>query len=165
MGYLVCQECGGDYKLQEGESKDDFASCECYGALVYVESIEDYFNPDERSPGEVRDKSSDNVLIPSKNESTTSVTENLEDNSSDSNPDEPVDKLSAPILDKPEDILSAPIFEKPEGRSSVPVLEKPEDKSSAPIPENMKKKDPDIKLSAFPEEMAVTSSKITSNSD
>jgi hypothetical protein len=141
MGYLVCQECGGYYKLQEGESKDDFVSCECYGALVYVESIEDYFNPDEQSPGEVRDKSSDNVLKTLKNESTTSVTENLEDNSSDSNPEEP------------EDI------------SSAPILEKPGDKSLAPIPENMEKKDPDIKLSALPEEMAVTSSKITSNSD
>jgi hypothetical protein len=42
MGYLICQRCGGYYKLREGESADDFVSCECYGPLKYVENLEDY---------------------------------------------------------------------------------------------------------------------------
>ena len=41
MGYLVCQNCGGYYKLKEGESAEDFVACQCYGQLVYVESLED----------------------------------------------------------------------------------------------------------------------------
>ncbi|AXV39046.1 HEAT repeat domain-containing protein [Methanobacterium sp. BAmetb5] len=153
MGYLVCQECGGYYKLQEGESKDDFVSCECYGTLVYVESIEDYFNPDEQFPDEVKDKSSDDVLKTLKNESTTSVTENLDDNSSDSYPEEPGDRPFNPILEVPGDRQSAPIFEKPGDKSPTPILE------------NKEKKDSDIKSSALPEEMADTPSKISINSE
>lgn len=42
MGYLVCQRCGGYYKLRDGESPEDFVSCQCYGPLKYVENLEDY---------------------------------------------------------------------------------------------------------------------------
>lgn len=36
MGYLVCDKCGGYYKLQPGESPDDFGNqCECGGRLNY----------------------------------------------------------------------------------------------------------------------------------
>jgi len=39
-GYLYCQECGGYYQLQPGESPDDFTDkCECGGKLKYQESI------------------------------------------------------------------------------------------------------------------------------
>lgn len=31
--YLVCEDCGGYYKLQSGESADDFSECECGGKL------------------------------------------------------------------------------------------------------------------------------------
>ncbi|HHY00382.1 MAG TPA: hypothetical protein GX531_03275 [Methanothermobacter sp.] len=41
MGYLVCQNCGGYYKLKKDESAEDFVACQCYGQLVYVESLED----------------------------------------------------------------------------------------------------------------------------
>jgi hypothetical protein len=36
MGYLVCKKCGGYYKLQDGESPDNFDSCQCGGTLKYV---------------------------------------------------------------------------------------------------------------------------------
>lgn len=32
MSYLVCDQCGGSYELQPGESPDDFTNkCECSG--------------------------------------------------------------------------------------------------------------------------------------
>lgn len=38
MGYLVCDECKGYYKLQPGESPDDFSDeCECGGKLNYYD--------------------------------------------------------------------------------------------------------------------------------
>ena len=40
MGYLICEECGGYYELQEGESPEDFDSCSCGGKLKYVEFLE-----------------------------------------------------------------------------------------------------------------------------
>jgi len=52
MGYLVCQNCGGYYKLKDGESAEDFVACQCYGQLVYVESLEDI-----KENEEVKDKS------------------------------------------------------------------------------------------------------------
>jgi len=37
-GYLICDKCGGYYKLQSGESPDDFSrECECGGKLAYKE--------------------------------------------------------------------------------------------------------------------------------
>ncbi len=39
MSYLKCDKCGGYYELQEGESADDFNSCECGGKLKEIESI------------------------------------------------------------------------------------------------------------------------------
>lgn len=49
-GSLVCKDCGGYYELQEGESADDFDSCECGGKLIHnnpgysdkTENINDY---------------------------------------------------------------------------------------------------------------------------
>ena len=48
MGYLICLKCGGYYKLEEDESKDDFVSCECYGPLTYVDSIDDYLKENNK---------------------------------------------------------------------------------------------------------------------
>lgn len=36
MSYLECEKCGGRYELREGESPDDFESCECGGKLRHV---------------------------------------------------------------------------------------------------------------------------------
>jgi hypothetical protein len=34
-GYLVCQKCGGYYKLQSGELPEDYDVCQCGGELEY----------------------------------------------------------------------------------------------------------------------------------
>jgi hypothetical protein len=40
MPYLVCEKCGGYYKLQDGESPDDFLDkCECGGDLKYSNAL------------------------------------------------------------------------------------------------------------------------------
>jgi hypothetical protein len=39
-GYLVCKNCGGYYKLQAGESPEDFERCRCGGELEYSEGID-----------------------------------------------------------------------------------------------------------------------------
>lgn len=36
MHYLICEKCDGYYKLREGESIDDFYSCECGGKLKSI---------------------------------------------------------------------------------------------------------------------------------
>lgn len=39
-GYMVCDKCGGYYKLQPGESPDDFTDkCECGGNLKCVQDL------------------------------------------------------------------------------------------------------------------------------
>lgn len=41
MGYLVCDKCGGYYKLQPGETPEDFDDeCECGGKLTFQKSLE-----------------------------------------------------------------------------------------------------------------------------
>jgi hypothetical protein len=44
MGYLFCDKCGGYYKLQEGESEEDFDTCQCGGKLRYVDNLDEYIN-------------------------------------------------------------------------------------------------------------------------
>lgn len=39
MSYLVCEKCGGYYKLKPGESGSDFDKCNCGGKLKIVESL------------------------------------------------------------------------------------------------------------------------------
>ncbi|MBP2045188.1 hypothetical protein [Methanobacterium aggregans] len=40
MCYLVCEKCGGYYKLQRGESPNDFTKkCECGGNLIYSKTM------------------------------------------------------------------------------------------------------------------------------
>jgi len=50
MGYLVCDKCGGFYELQDGESADDFDSCECGGKLEYKKTIS-HFNVAAQATG------------------------------------------------------------------------------------------------------------------
>lgn len=42
VGYLVCTHCHGYYQLQEGESPNDFESCECGSPLVFNEELPDF---------------------------------------------------------------------------------------------------------------------------
>jgi hypothetical protein len=47
MGYLICDKCGGYYKLDKGESADDFDDCQCGGKLRYVDSLDEYLNDEQ----------------------------------------------------------------------------------------------------------------------
>ena len=38
-GYLICEECSGYYKLEKGESLEDFESCECGGKLKFKKTL------------------------------------------------------------------------------------------------------------------------------
>jgi len=38
MSYLICENCGGFYKLKDNESPEDFSTCECGGLLHLTES-------------------------------------------------------------------------------------------------------------------------------
>ena len=38
-GYIVCEKCRGYYKLEKGESPDDFDRCQCGGSLKYYKNI------------------------------------------------------------------------------------------------------------------------------
>lgn len=40
MSYIGCDKCGGYYKLEKGESLNDFDKCQCGGNLSYVRSIQ-----------------------------------------------------------------------------------------------------------------------------
>lgn len=41
MRYIVCDDCGGYYKLEEGESLEDFDECQCGGTIRYATSFKD----------------------------------------------------------------------------------------------------------------------------
>ena len=41
MRFIVCDDCGGYYKLEPGESLEDFAECQCGGHLRYAQSFEE----------------------------------------------------------------------------------------------------------------------------
>lgn len=42
MRYIVCDDCGGYYKLESEESLEDFAECQCGGHLRYAQSFEEF---------------------------------------------------------------------------------------------------------------------------
>ena len=45
MGYLICEECDGYYKLLESESPEDFdLTCKCGGELKFHKSAYEHFN-------------------------------------------------------------------------------------------------------------------------
>lgn len=60
-GYLICKDCNGYYKLQEGESPDDFDKCNCGGELIYTESIDELFDESVETPSD----SAKTVVCPS----------------------------------------------------------------------------------------------------
>jgi hypothetical protein len=62
MGYLICQECGGYYKLEKGESKEDFVSCECYGSLTYVDDIDGYLKENNEPNKDISMNVNDNSI-------------------------------------------------------------------------------------------------------
>jgi hypothetical protein len=52
MSYLICENCGGYYELQDGESKDDFDGCHCGGRLNCTSSLNTVFHDEEYQPKE-----------------------------------------------------------------------------------------------------------------
>ena len=42
MPFLECDDCGGYYELEDGESIDDFEVCQCGGELKYFNSLQDF---------------------------------------------------------------------------------------------------------------------------
>lgn len=50
MGYIVCDKCGGYYKLQEGESPHDFELiCNFGGDLFYTDFVDDFLKEQQRA--------------------------------------------------------------------------------------------------------------------
>jgi ribosomal protein L40E len=41
MRYIICDDCGGYYKLLDGESLEDFDACRCGGHLRYAQSFKE----------------------------------------------------------------------------------------------------------------------------
>lgn len=39
MNFIICEDCGGYYKLEPGESLEDFSKCQCGGTLRYAQSF------------------------------------------------------------------------------------------------------------------------------
>jgi hypothetical protein len=87
MSYLICEKCGGYYKLKKGEKPNDFETCECGGTLRYVQNFNAHFDeeldpinefnicPDcgtESSAGEKYCKSCGKMIKDTKNEETSS---------------------------------------------------------------------------------------------
>lgn len=44
MSHLVCEKCGGYYKLKKWESPEDFEACQCGGNLKYVQNFNSHFD-------------------------------------------------------------------------------------------------------------------------
>ena len=64
MGYLVCDTCGGYYRLREGESPDDFQSrCQCGGNLEYYDDLDGRLNKPRRQKS-TSHNSKDQYFIP-----------------------------------------------------------------------------------------------------
>jgi len=53
-GYLLCDNCGGSYELQEGESPEDFSDkCECGGNLKHTKDLSNTNTSQSRSNEEL----------------------------------------------------------------------------------------------------------------
>lgn len=91
MSYLICEKCGGYYKLKEGEKPDEFEACECGGSLRFVQNFNAHFDeeldpinefnicPDcgiENSADEKYCKSCGKMIKDTKNEENSSTDSN-----------------------------------------------------------------------------------------
>jgi len=72
MGYLICGKCKSYYKLQSGESANDFVDyCDCGGKLRYVENL-DIVDPNWKQVP-IRKKSTKREILRNKIQSMLSV--------------------------------------------------------------------------------------------
>jgi len=91
MSYLICEKCGGYYKLKEGEKPDEFEACECGGSLRFVQNFNAHFDEEldpinefnichdcgiENSAGEKYCKSCGKMIKDTKNEENSSADAN-----------------------------------------------------------------------------------------
>jgi len=67
LGFLLCENCGGYYELQTGESPEEFENCQCGGKLEYVPRIdseaEEEFDPDYEHIQARKDEFTDGLAI------------------------------------------------------------------------------------------------------
>lgn len=61
-GYLICSECGGYYKLKEGEDPSDFVSCQCGGSLQYYDSLEEAYTEEPYEVDETTKRISSEII-------------------------------------------------------------------------------------------------------
>jgi len=59
MGYLIRDLCKGYYKLHDGETPDEFTSCQCGGHLKYSKRIEGVTGEEDN-----RDSNSSRFICP-----------------------------------------------------------------------------------------------------
>lgn len=52
MSYLICEECGKYYELNEGKSSFNYDKCDCGGKLTYTDSLKELgkFKPKNENP-------------------------------------------------------------------------------------------------------------------
>jgi ribosomal protein L40E len=74
-GYLYCEKCGGYYELQDGESPDDFDTCQCGGNLKYADSISDV----------IKAENADSINVVMKTENTSYICMNCGTNNKNTN--------------------------------------------------------------------------------
>lgn len=61
MAYIICEKCRKYYKVEEGESLEDFELCRCGGNLKFVQNLDNYILDDSK-PINSKQKSSENGL-------------------------------------------------------------------------------------------------------
>ncbi|MBI5680532.1 MAG: hypothetical protein HZC47_06555 [Methanobacterium sp.] len=56
MSYIICDKCGGYYELKEGESPDEFDSCQCGGKLRYANYLYGKSYDSNESENKIKEK-------------------------------------------------------------------------------------------------------------
>lgn len=62
MPYLICERCNGHYKLDEGESKEDFSTCSCGGNLRYADNFDGHIGSDNDGYESADDEIAENQI-------------------------------------------------------------------------------------------------------
>jgi transcription initiation factor IIE alpha subunit len=53
-GYLICNNCGENYFLKEGETSDDFSECDCGGKFDYKKPFKAYKKSEDLNKSSIR---------------------------------------------------------------------------------------------------------------
>jgi hypothetical protein len=79
MSHLVCKKCGGRYKLKDGESPEDFKSCQCGGNLNYVQNFNSHIDEEMDPLNEINICPDCYTEAPSSEKHLSSSKENLKE--------------------------------------------------------------------------------------